>query len=62
LVSYPASFGKILPAVDAIRRKREQPIPIPETRSAFHPRAQRMVSVAAMRGNNPDRSPVAIER
>jgi hypothetical protein len=36
-----SSFEKISQPVKPIRRMRESPIPVPETWSAFHPRAQR---------------------
>jgi len=38
----------------------ESLIPMPETQSAFHPRAQRTLSIA-MTVNNPDRSPLGID-
>ena len=47
--------------VEAIRRMGESPIPVPETQSAFHWRAQRNASVAAMCVDNPDRSPFKIK-
>jgi hypothetical protein len=40
--------------VKAIRRKHESPIQAPEMQSAFHPIAQRTLSVAAMRVCNGD--------
>jgi hypothetical protein len=48
--------------VEAIRRKREPPLQVPETQSAFHPAHSETFSVAAMRIRNPDRSPLGINR
>jgi hypothetical protein len=47
--------------VEAIRRKFESPIRVPETPSAFSIRAHdEAVTVVAMCLCNPDRSPVAV--
>jgi hypothetical protein len=46
--------------VKQIRRKRESPIPLQQTRSAFIRSHNETLTVTAMRVGNPDRSPVAV--
>jgi hypothetical protein len=44
------------------RLRHEPPLQVPETRSTFHPRAQKTLPVAAMCIGNPDCSAVTIQR
>jgi hypothetical protein len=57
-----ASFEKSWHLVKPIRRKRESPIRVLQTRSASRPHANETLSVVAVRVSNPDRSPVGINR
>jgi hypothetical protein len=55
--------AKIIKFPTSLKRwQTDHLIPVPRMPSAFHPRAQRVVSIAAMRVNNPDRSSVGINR
>ena len=44
-----AEFGKTPPVLKTIRRERESPFPVPQTQSAYHPRAQRNAFLRAER-------------
>jgi hypothetical protein len=54
--------GKSRQLVEAIGRKRESVIRVPETQSAFHRRERGTPSVITIRVGNPDLSPVGINR
>jgi hypothetical protein len=57
-----ASFEKSWHLVKPIRRKRESPIRVPQTRSASRPHAQRNAFCRRDGIYNPDRLPVGINR